>query len=87
MACHVECEKTKFYMSISVHSFPSPGQKYEEYALNPIVKEYFSDMNLTFDLLNSSLSCIYIHFDDIEYTQIESQQARTVFDLVSNVGG
>lgn len=84
--CPEECDSVKYFNQVSHSNFPSPFyknilMKYDE-ALNESLKRGF-----VFENLDKSVLSVNIYYDDIAITTIEEIPAKTVEQLVAEVGG
>jgi hypothetical protein len=80
-SCPPECNRATYETFSSSSIYPTLGGVFDTLSQNHNLK------NLSYDLLRSSVACLNIFYDNIEYTLIEETPAKGFYGLLSNVGG
>jgi hypothetical protein len=81
--CPPECEKVSYDCYSSFDTFPSKGLQFEFLSRHPIIVEHFANDNvsqsqITYEMVQSSVACVYIYFDAIRYTSIVQYPSRLI---------
>lgn len=84
--CPLECKSIYYSYATSSSHYPTPSY-YKYLMTSDSFKSKFYNKNPSYDQTKNSLVLINFYYNDFVYTLIEDIQTRSLFDVVSGVGG